>query len=243
MEIARGVHLVPGLARANVCLVTQPEVVLFDSGLPGDGPAILAYLEKLGIGPQDLRAIALTHADPSHSGGAPWLRRNSAAQIFASASEAAAAASPGAASTPRALWRFALGLAGRTPEAFSVDATLGPEEQVAGFLVVPTPGHTAGHLAFFRPDDGVLVAGDAVRVAGHDILAPAFWASQSEMRARVSIARLADLPVRLLIAGHGPPYRDPGSELRRAGGPPGFLEERLRKKAQRRRAPAGNGGG
>lgn len=235
MEIASGVHLVPGLTRGNACLVTAPEVVLFDCGLPGDGPAVLTYLAKIGLGPQDLRMIVLTHADPGHAGSAPWLRRNSAARIVASPIEATVAAAPATGGNVRALWRLALRMGGRPPEPFAVDATIGPEDQVAGFAVIPTPGHTPGHLSFFRAEDGVLIAGDAIRVAGRDLLAPAFWASQSEVRARISIARLADLPVRLLIPGHGNPYREPGAELRRAGGPPGFLEERLRRKAQRRR--------
>ncbi len=31
-----------------------------------------------------------------------------------------------------------------------------------GLQVVATPGHTAGHVAVFDPDGGVLVAGDAL---------------------------------------------------------------------------------
>lgn len=237
MEIAHDFHLVPGLTRGNACLVSAPEVVLFDSGLPGDGPAILAYLAKVGVGPQDLAAIVLTHADPSHAGGAPWLRRNTAAQILASAQEAASLRAAPLGVTLRSVWRSVLQIGGRAPETFAVDGNVGEGDQIAGLHVIATPGHTPGHLSFFRAADGLLIAGDAVRVSGRDILAPAFWASQSEIRARLSIARLADLPVRLLIPGHGAPYRDPGAELRRAGGPPGFLEARLRKTAQRRRRP------
>jgi glyoxylase-like metal-dependent hydrolase (beta-lactamase superfamily II) len=138
----------------------------------------------------------------------------------------------------RAVGQTILGLAGRRPERFAVDGTLAPGDCVAGFTVVATPGHTPGHLSFFRPADGVLIAGDAVRVSGLDILAPPFWDTQSEPLARVSIAALADLPVRLLIPGHGPPYRDPGAQLRLAGGPPGFMAERLARLEERRRRRA-----
>ncbi len=233
MEVARDVHLVPGTL-GNVVLVLKPQVALFDSGLPGDGPAVLAYLEQVGAGRRDLSAIALTHADPGHAGGAPWLRRNTSARILASPVEAAVAAGQRPVTTARQVGRTLLGLAGRRPETFAVDGTIADGDEVAGFAVVSTPGHTAGHLSFFRSDDGVLVAGDAVRVAGLDILAPAFWDTSSEPRARVSIARLADLRVQLLIPGHGPPYREPGAGLRRAGGPPGFMEERLARVEERR---------
>jgi glyoxylase-like metal-dependent hydrolase (beta-lactamase superfamily II) len=243
MEIARNVHLVPGLRLSNACLVTAPEVVLFDAGLPGDGPAVLDYLRRLGLGPGDLRAVVLTHADPSHAGGAPWLRRNTAARIWASAIEAEACAGTRPRGLLRWLWGHALAAAGRPPERFAVDGILSPGDEVAGFVAVATPGHTEGHLAFFRPDDGVLLAGDAVRVSGRDILAPAFWDAYSEVQARVSIARLADLPVHLLVPGHGPPYREPGAGLRLAGGPPGFLEEQLRRRAAARERRRGRAAG
>lgn len=232
MRLARSLYLVPGLSMGNACLVTEPEVALFDCGLPGDGPAVLAYLRELSIAPADLRVIALTHADPGHAGAAPWLRRNSGARILASAAASAVAAGAPA-GTVRAAWRLALGLARRRTEAFVTDGVLAEGDVVAGFQVVATPGHAAGHIAFFRPDDGILLAGDAVRVAGRDLLAPAFWDSESEVRSRISLARLADLPVHLLVAGHGPPYAEPGAELRRAGGPPGFMEDVVRRREER----------
>ena len=34
-------------------------------------------------------------------------------------------------------------------------------DEVFGLQIVATPGHTAGHVATFDPDSGVLVAGDA----------------------------------------------------------------------------------
>ena len=90
MEVAPGVHLVPGTV-GNITLVCAPEVALFDSGLPGDGPAVLAHLSMLGIEPRALSVIALTHADPGHAGGAPWLRRQTGARILASSAAATAA--------------------------------------------------------------------------------------------------------------------------------------------------------
>lgn len=238
MQLASGLYLVPGLTLGNACLVTEPEVVLFDCGLPGDGPAILQFLQGLGLSPGDLHIVALTHADVGHAGAAPWLRRNSGARIVASEYEARVAAGQRA-GPGRALWAMGLGLAGRRPEPFAVDALIAPGDELAGFTALETPGHTPGHLVFYREADGVLLAGDAVRVAGRELLAPAFWNSQSELRARISLARLADLPIRLLVPGHGAPYRAPGAELRRVGGPPGFLEDMVRRReahfARRRR--------
>ncbi len=232
MEIARGVHLVPGTASGNVCLVTEPDIVLFDTGLPGDGPAILKHLAHLGVAPGELRSICLTHGHAGHAGSAAWLRRQSAARILASAPEADRAADPRACGALRTLWHLLLRTTRRPVEACMVDRILQAGDEMAGFIAVETPGHTDGHLAYFRASDGVLIAGDAVRVAGRDLLAPPFWDTASEVTARISLAKLADLPIRLLIPGHGPPYRAPGAALRQAGGPPGFMLETMRRRAQ-----------
>ncbi len=216
----------------NVCLVTGPEAVLFDSGLPGDGPAILAYLQQVGISTRELRAVCLTHGHAGHAGSAAWLRRQSAARILASAPEAQRAANPRAAGVVRPVWHALLRTAHRAVEGCMVDAILEPGDAFAGFVAVATPGHTDGHMAYFRAEDGVLIAGDAVRVSGRELLAPAFWDTESETTARISLAALADLPIQLLIPGHGPPYRSPGAALRQAGGPPGFMLETMRRRAQ-----------
>jgi glyoxylase-like metal-dependent hydrolase (beta-lactamase superfamily II) len=244
MEIAENLHLITDLEMSNACLVTGPEPTLFDTGLPGDGRRILAYLGQVGLEPRDLRAIALTHADPAHAGSAAWLRRETAARLYASPAEAAVLAGQVPDGNLRTLWRWGLRLTRRPMERCLVDATLEEGDEVAGFQVLATPGHTLGHISFYRPSDGVLIAGDALRVSGADILAPSFWNSASEVRARVSVAHLADLPVSLVVPGHGNPYREPGAWLRRVGGPPGVLEETLRRRElhrQRRARRSGSG--
>ena len=234
MEIAKDLHIIPDLEMSNACLITGPEPALIDTGLPGEGGRILAYMEQVGVSPRALRVIALTHADPAHSGSAAWLRRETAARLLASEAEAAVLAGQVPEGNLRALWRWGLRITRRPAERCLVDGVLEPGDEVAGFQVVETPGHTLGHVAFYREDDGVLIAGDALRVSGSDILAPSFWNSASEVRARVSVSHLADLPVTLLVPGHGNPYREPGAGLRRVGGPPGILEETLRRRALHR---------
>ena len=43
-----------------------------------------------------------------------------------------------------------------------VDRRLAEGDEVAGFQVLEVPGHSAGHLAFWRGSDGVLVLGDVL---------------------------------------------------------------------------------
>jgi glyoxylase-like metal-dependent hydrolase (beta-lactamase superfamily II) len=92
---------------------------------------------------------------------------------------------------------------------------LGEGDEVAGFAVLETPGHSPGHVAFWRESDRVLVLGDVltnVNVASgrrglHEPLA-AF--TPDPARNRDSARRLAALEPALVCFGHGPPLRNSG---------------------------------
>jgi len=81
---------------------------------------------------------------------------------------------------------------------------------------VPTPGHTPGHVSFYRPSDGVILAGNAVTTTRQestlDVMTqrqkvwrpPAYFTSDWTSAQR-SVERLALLEPHVLAAGHGRP--------------------------------------
>ncbi|MBV8817440.1 MAG: MBL fold metallo-hydrolase [Acidobacteriaceae bacterium] len=90
---------------------------------------------------------------------------------------------------------------------------------------VHTPGHTEGHVSFFRESDGVLIAGDAVTTTKQE----SFWAvvrQKGELHgppayftndwdaAERSVQKLAGLRPKAIAAGHGKPL---AGELATAG--------------------------
>jgi glyoxylase-like metal-dependent hydrolase (beta-lactamase superfamily II) len=85
-------------------------------------------------------------------------------------------------------------------------------DAVAGFVVLDTPGHSAGHLAFWRESDRTLICGDVFNnmnvVTGIPGLhePPAFFTPDPE-RNRESMRRLAALEPALVCFGHGAPLR------------------------------------
>lgn len=92
-----------------------------------------------------------------------------------------------------------------------------------GWRWVPTPGHTPGHVSFFREADRVLVAGDAfTTVVAESGLAtltqrqvvhgpPAYFTPDWDA-ARLSVATLLSLAPEVAATGHGIPMH--GEELR-----------------------------
>jgi glyoxylase-like metal-dependent hydrolase (beta-lactamase superfamily II) len=87
-------------------------------------------------------------------------------------------------------------------------------DEIAGFQVLDVPGHSAGHVAFWREADRALVCGDVF--TNIDTLTglpglhePKAFFTPDPARNRESMRRLAELEPALVCFGHGRPLRDP----------------------------------
>ena len=194
-------------------------LTLVDTGSAGSARRVLTALEAVGRAPDDVRQIVLTHSHGDHAGEGARLRELTGAPVLAGAAdvEAIAGRAPYA-HAPRAWGRAVYGWLARFPR-FEVDRGVTERTEIDGGLVVlPAPGHTAGHLAVWAPDDRALMAGDAVwNVAGFRPSWRAF--TQDPERNRETVRELADLPSESVFTGHGPPIRRGGrSHLRALAG-------------------------
>ena len=162
-----------------------------------------------------ITAHALTHAHPDHQGASHAVCERLGIPFWVGAADADAAEDPTL-------------IGERQPNAFlaqffyktltgpghPVDRKLSEGDEVAGFQILHVPGHSAGHLAFWRESDRVLIAGDVFNTADPLTLIPglrmpkdAFTPDPAQNRR--SAKRLAELEPSLLLVGHGPPFRDP----------------------------------
>jgi glyoxylase-like metal-dependent hydrolase (beta-lactamase superfamily II) len=87
-------------------------------------------------------------------------------------------------------------------------------DEVAGFTVLDVPGHSAGHVAYWREADRALICGDVF--TNIDTLTglpglhePKPFFTPDPARNRDSMRRLAALEPELVCFGHGRPLRDP----------------------------------
>lgn len=87
---------------------------------------------------------------------------------------------------------------------------------LAGWQWIATPGHTPGHVAYFRPQDRVLISGDAVvtlklnsafglLLRRPGLSGPPWYTTWSGSAAVESIRVLARLEPAVLASGHGKP--------------------------------------
>jgi len=98
--------------------------------------------------------------------------------------------------------------------AHPVARRLNEGDEVAGFEVLDTPGHSAGHIALWRAGDRTLICGDVFTnmdtITGIPGLhEPKPFFTPDPRTNRDSMRRLAALEPELVLFGHGRPLRDP----------------------------------
>jgi hydroxyacylglutathione hydrolase len=163
-----------------------------------------------------ISAHALTHAHPDHQGSSHAICEALGIPLWCGAGDAEAMETAGAimARMPR---HWLSGLVGPLwlGPPHKVSRCLREGDQVGTFTVIETPGHTIGHISFWREADGVLVLGDVVahiNLLNRWIMLrePERIFSLDPAQNRRSARRLAALQPKLVCFGHGPPLRQTG---------------------------------
>jgi len=183
-----------GLVSAYI-LVRSGEAAVVDVGAPDDPEGsstgdILAALEAVGLGWENVGHVILTHYHPDHAG--------SAAEVLAAAPDAQAYA--GAEDIPH--------IVVPRPLVPVVDG-----DNVFDLRIVATPGHTPGHIAVLDEALGVLVAGDALTTNHGRPTSYPTWTTEDLEEAHRSVAKLAALDFETLFVGHGEPIQSGAAAL------------------------------
>ncbi len=211
-EVAPGLLRIglPPLEIVNAYLLGD---VLIDSGMRWFEPSLL----KSFAGRQ-LRAHAVTHAHPDHQGASHAVCEKFVIPLYCGEADRQALESGNLATTVRR----PSGLTGRVAAwtggpGHSVARCLSEGDEVGGFTVLETPGHTAGHLAFWRASDRALVLGDVLFnrnpvTLRHGLCEPFSVVTWDSGRNRASAKKLASLEPEIICFGHGRPLFD-GAQL------------------------------
>ena len=97
---------------------------------------------------------------------------------------------------------------------FRVGSHLEPREKITlggrTFEVIAAPGHTAGQMCFYFPDEGILLAGDHILPDITPNLSPdIFRLEYRPLKSFLeSLGAIRDLPVRMVYPAHGDPFPD-----------------------------------
>jgi len=165
-------------------LIEGSAPVLIETGSQSSVPVLLAALDKIGVGPEELAGVAVTHIHLDHAGGVGDVARAfPSATVYVHEKGARHLADPSRLidSAARVYGPLLDSLYGRMDptEAERLHVVADGEEIAVSpsrtLVAVDSPGHAKHHVGFHDSESGVLFAGDAVGVKLPDggVLRPA----------------------------------------------------------------------
>src|SRR3954468_4897134 len=212
----------------NVYFIGRPggAWTLIDTGLPGRTNQILEAAEaRFGAGARP-EAIVLTHGHFDHAGSAMPLAEHWDVPIYAHRLEVPYLTGKSDYPPPDPTVGGAIAFLSRFMPSRARDLSgrireLQPNNVpgLDGWGCLATPGHSPGHVSFFRPSDRVLVAGDAFATMNMDSWSGLETGGRTLARAgapfntdweatRLSVKELAKLRPNVVGCGHGIPRSD-----------------------------------
>ena len=201
-ELADGVWQLGGFPpnAVNVYLIGD---VLIDAGLGIDRRRIMRQISR-----RTIAAHALTHAHLDHFGSSHAVCSALDIPLWCGAADVEAV------QRGQMVSRGGRFIPAPGARSHPVARALTEGDEVAGFTVLDTPGHSPGHVSYWRPSDRVLLCGDVMWGQNAFLLSgglrePYTVLSPNPRRNRESARRLAALEPALICFGHGPPLRDP----------------------------------
>ena len=224
MEIVSGVHRLDGLSGSNVVLLTGEQMAVIDTGIPGNGEAIVSYIKGLGRDPAELRWILLTHLHHDHSGSAAELHELTGANVVAHEAEVEVGpdgrlllrkGNEGESLPIWYRWLFGRRRGGRQATQRYHDTEV--HETVAdgdvlpclgGIRIIHAPGHTPGSICPLLEDPKVLFLGDSVLNNVDRLSRPLMWDRSRRRRLDASLRSLRELEADVACFGHGPPLTE-----------------------------------
>lgn len=209
-QLAPGVwHLKGRLPNPNAINTFLLGDVLVDAGARFDGKPILKQLQG-----HTVNAHALTHAHPDHQGASKQVCETLGIPYWVPEGDVEKAEHPEKIleeQPPTTIGKlFYKAFVG---PGHKVDRALVGGDEVAGFEVLDAPGHSAGHVVFWRESDRVLVLGDVLNnmdvfTSIPGLREPKKALTPDPARNRQSARRLGELEPSLVCFGHGAPLRD-----------------------------------
>jgi glyoxylase-like metal-dependent hydrolase (beta-lactamase superfamily II) len=224
-KVAEGITLL-NFSVSNVYLVGEPggAWVVIDTGLPYHFDAIRSAAAHLYGEDSRPAGILLTHAHADHYGSAVRLAAYWDVPVYAHPLDLPYLTGRATVAPPDPTVGGFIAFFSRFMPRGGTDLGTAvhplPDDHSAPGLPdwrwLPSPGHTPGHVSFFRESDATLIAGDAVLTVDLDSAAatvrrqislsrPVTPATIDWLAARKSILRLAALRPRRLLSGHGLP--------------------------------------
>ena len=198
MKITDNIYALESTKGAYAYIIRGDETILVDTGFPWKQKGILKELESMGIELKQIKHILLTHYDIDHIGNAAMLQELTGAEVWASEEDMPVILGIADRKGFKKYLKYLFHV--KTPKDIKPFA---PDMEIDGIKVIPTPGHTPGHICLLYND--VLFAGDLIEnKKGKLIPYPEGWNWDNSAMLQ-SFDKVARLSFKWVCPAHGEP--------------------------------------
>lgn len=201
------------LSANNILCFDGDQATLIDSGYVTHAAQTVALLHQ-ALGGRKLARLINTHSHSDHIGGNAAVHAEFGCKIIVPAGMHARIAE----------WDEAallLSPLGQQGTRFSHDATVNADDIVEmgglNWQCLAVPGHDMEALAYYNPEQQILISGDALWENGFGVIFPELLGEADGLATtRATLEMLARLPINTVIPGHGRPFASADQALDRA---------------------------
>lgn len=148
-------------------LITGKQICLIDSGVVSSEGVIFDYMAEIGLKPEDISLLILTHSHPDHIGSAKSIKEKSDCKVAAHLGERSWIEDIDLQAKERPVPNFHSLVEG----SIEVDEILEDENTVdlgndIILKIIHTPGHSKGSICILIEKERVLITGDVIPIKG-----------------------------------------------------------------------------
>jgi len=170
---------------SNIYVIGKEEATIVDTGVGNRANPIFPQLAELGVQPENIKQVILTHAHHDHTMGAFLILERAHPKVFVHEKDTKYIAS----SFGDALVTVKEGDVIETP--------------IGSFTVYWTPGHTGGSMCLYNAEHKILISGDTVFPDGYY---GRYDGESGSLEAIInSLKKLTELDCEIMLPGHNSP--------------------------------------
>lgn len=148
-------------------LIAGKQICLIDSGVVSSEGVIFDYMAKIGLKPDDIYLMILTHSHPDHIGSAKSIKEKSGCKVAAHSGEISWIENVDLQAKERPVPNFHSLVEG----SVNVDEILEDKDILdlgndLSLKIIHTPGHSQGSISLLIEEEGVLLTGDVIPIKG-----------------------------------------------------------------------------
>ena len=179
---------------SNIYVLGKEEATIVDTGVGNRANPIFPQLAELGVMPENIKQVIITHAHHDHAMGAFLILEQANPRVFVHEDDTKYIAS----SFGEALVKVV--------EGDIIDTATG------SFEVYLTPGHTNGSMCLYNAGKKILISGDTVFPDGSY---GRYDGESGSLDAMIdSLKKLTELDCEIMLPGHGSPvFQDANSHI------------------------------